>query len=103
MVMKKFSELVESKKKHHMIEWWYRITGWAWRWDGKLKPKTWYRIIKRGTQRWRRGWSDEDVWGFDTYLASVLAGGLKRLAGHHHGVPMEFSDRHDGDVDKADV
>jgi hypothetical protein len=30
------------------------------------------------------------VWSFDTYLASVIAGGLRELAEHNHGYPSEF-------------
>jgi hypothetical protein len=41
-------------------------------------------------QRARRGFSDEDVWSFDAYLAGVLAGGLKALRDNLHGCPPEL-------------
>jgi|TARA_Y100000310_G_C20601248_1_gene773165 hypothetical protein len=37
------------------------------------------REIKWFWQRGRRGYSDCDVWGFDTYLAKVIPGGLRAL------------------------
>jgi len=64
----------------------YRVRSWLvwreWRWR-------WTRL--RGFfQRGRRGWADHDTWSFDHYLAGVLAGGLRHLADHHHGVPVGF-------------
>jgi hypothetical protein len=41
-------------------------------------------------QRARRGWSDEDAWNLDTYLAGVIAGSLCRLAATKHGIPCDF-------------
>jgi hypothetical protein len=40
-------------------------------------------------QRLTRGWSDADVWGFDTYLARVISGGCEHLAKTTHGHPSE--------------
>ena len=31
-------------------------------------------------QRGWRGYADHDVWGFDTYLAGVMAAGMRQLA-----------------------
>ena len=71
-------------------------------------------------QRGRRGWADHDTWSFDTYLAGVLAGGLRprcairrprclgtylagvlagglrRLADKNHGYPCDFPGEAEG-------
>jgi hypothetical protein len=47
-------------------------------------------IIKSFYQRGRRGWADEDVWGFDNYLAKIIAEGLEELAKISHGIPTSF-------------
>jgi hypothetical protein len=44
-----------------------------------------------GWQRARRGWSVEDTWSFDDYLARVIAGGTKELGERKIGYPMELT------------
>lgn len=46
-------------------------------------------------QRAQHGFSDEDVWSFNTYLAGVLAGGLKVLRDNLHGCPPELCSEDD--------
>lgn len=48
-------------------------------------------------QRSRRGFSDEDVWSFDTYLAGIIVAGLTVLRANFHGCPPELCEN--GDVD----
>ena len=75
-------------REHPCLRRWYRFTGWAWRYgryEGWLNPKAWYRSIKWFIQRGRRGWADCDAWGFDTYLARVIAEGVERLILVKHG------------------
>jgi len=50
-------------------------------------PRDVYRFFKRGLQRWARGWSDEDVWGCDFYLSTIIPAMLKRLKETKQGVP----------------
>ena len=38
-------------------------------------------------ERAQRGFSVEDVWSFDCYLAGVIAGGCRELARISHGAP----------------
>lgn len=38
-----------------------------------------FKEIKYFIQRGRRGYSDRDLWSFDSYLTKVLAGGLKQF------------------------
>ena len=47
-------------------------------------------------QRANRGYADHDVWSFDTYLAGVMAGGLRELAAHNIGHPCDFPGGADG-------
>lgn len=50
------------------------------------------RKIKWFIQRGRRGWSDKDLWGFDSYLTKVISGGLRQLAVISCGCPSDFYD-----------
>lgn len=43
-------------------------------------------------QRGRRGWSDEDLWSFDVYLAKTMASGFRALADRTHGWPSDQFD-----------
>jgi hypothetical protein len=55
----------------------------------RYAPRLLLREIKWGAQRWRRGYSDRDVWGFDTYLARVISRGVRQLITELHGWPGE--------------
>lgn len=72
-------------REHPWLRRWYRFVGWAWRHEGWLNPRDWYHSVKWFIQRGRRGWSDRDVWGFDTYLARVIAEGVEHLIETKHG------------------
>jgi enamine deaminase RidA (YjgF/YER057c/UK114 family) len=50
------------------------------------------RLIKYPIQRARRGWSDRDAWGFDNYLAEVIAGGTTYIAKSAHGYPPQLNE-----------
>lgn len=52
---------------------------------------TWPRYLQAWWQRARDGYSTPDTWGFDTYLARVIAGGLRHLADNCHGVPGTYT------------
>lgn len=55
------------------------------------------RPVRRFVQRGRRGWADQDVWSFDTYLAEVISGGVEYLrVGHSYPGEMP-EDEWDGD------
>jgi hypothetical protein len=47
--------------------------------------------VKHFYQRAARGYSDEDVWDFDTYLSSMMPGALRQLK-KGYGCPSEFYD-----------
>jgi hypothetical protein len=49
---------------------------------------TWPLYLKAYWQRARNGYSTPDVWGFDTYLGQVIAGGLRELAKGNAMPPM---------------
>lgn len=42
-------------------------------------------------QRARRGWSVEDTWSFDCYLAKVIAGGVRSIRERSIGYPGELT------------
>lgn len=46
-------------------------------------------------ERGRKGFNREDVWGFNTYLAGVIAGGVRELAEAGNGYPMRLSGQGD--------
>lgn len=70
------------KEVRNHIRW--AMNGWTPR-DLKLA------VLKR-TQRAQRGWSDQDAWGADYYLANVIADMLEQLRKWHTGVPMKRLD-----------
>lgn len=47
--------------------------------------------IKHFIQRGIRGWSDEDIWGFDYYLISIISPALRRLAQTTIGHPGDLT------------
>ena len=49
------------------------------------------RRIKWFFQRGKRGYSDNDVWNFDSYLAEVISKGCKQLAKEKHGYPSNLT------------
>jgi len=50
-----------------------------------------FKSIKYFIQRGRRGYSDEDIWSFDMYLADMMPGALRQLK-KGVGCPSEFYD-----------
>jgi hypothetical protein len=46
------------------------------------------RKLRFFIQRGRNGYSREDLWSFDTYLAGVIAAGCRELAEVSHGSPI---------------
>lgn len=42
-------------------------------------------------ERAERGWSREDTWSFDTYLAGIIAGGCRALAQRGNGYPPQLT------------
>lgn len=50
-----------------------------------------YREIKYGIQRARRGYSDRDNWSIDGFLVSILPRMLKNLRRNTHSYPMSLT------------
>ena len=48
--------------------------------------------IKYGFQRYKRGYSDEDIWDFDSYLCDILIPVLRTFSKKNMGCPSEFWD-----------
>jgi hypothetical protein len=78
---------------------------WTHRWH--RNPILWARDMiekaKWTKQRKHRGFSDYDVYGLSDYLTSVIKNSINQLAADHYGVPQQFLDKADGDIDKADA
>ena len=55
------------------------------------KIKKFPRKIKFAYQRVTRGFSDQDAWNGDMYLASQIAGIAEWLVENGHGVPMSYA------------
>ena len=50
--------------------------------------------IKSFFQRGYHGYSDQDTWDFDVYLAKVIVGGLKHLKKIQQGIPPEIYNKY---------
>jgi hypothetical protein len=51
-----------------------------------------FENIKYFIQRGRRGWSDEDAWDIDHYLARIIPPMVRRIGKDGMGCPEEFFD-----------
>lgn len=56
------------------------------------------RKLRLSAQRSKRGYSDEDVWSFDRYLATIISGGVSRLK-NGNGIPSEIMHRYPKNTD----
>jgi hypothetical protein len=68
---------------------------WTWRSElryhiRRLRPRELRREIRWGIQRWRRGYSDLDVWSFNHYLAQIIPPAMRQLSSELHGVPVHL-------------
>jgi len=52
-----------------------------------------YYSIKYFIQRGIRGYSDEDLWDFHSYLCDIISIGVKELAKNHYGCPGDLYDK----------
>ncbi len=59
------------------------------------------RHLKRWTERARKGWSVEDTFDFDGYMAKVIAGGVQEIRNSLHGCPPQLAPDDDSDVEKG--
>ena len=80
-------------------------------------PRSFVDEVRWFVQRGRRGWSVRDTWGFDSYLAEVIAGGVEHLKAHRHTMftlphpddetvgPWEaqYQVNHAGDSERTDI
>lgn len=65
-----------------------------------------YRKVMKFWQRGSRGWSEEDTWNLDTYIAEVLGGSLQYLSENNHGAPGGYpteNPENDTDFDQWDA
>lgn len=90
------SEIEDQYLPHtwvHKLHWW-----WA---DHGIEAQ--YYKLKRFYQRGRRGFSNADWWNLHYYLEKVLPPLLEKLANEHHGVPQDYVEKANGDVDLASI
>lgn len=72
---------------HKYNPWWLTVSLRVHWWLDKHGPGATYRNFIAFWQRGKRGWSDRDTWGFDTYLAGVIRDGVQSLNDNKHGWP----------------
>jgi hypothetical protein len=79
----------------------YRL-GRCW---GRVKRVLLLRDVRMFCQRGRRGYSDEDLWSFDCYIARVMSRGIAQLADVTHSWPsnMEWPQPEDWDTYLRDL
>ena len=51
-----------------------------------------FREITWFFQRGKRGWADNDVWSFDSYLCDFISKAVRQLSMTVHGCPPELHD-----------
>jgi hypothetical protein len=71
-----------------------RAKNWL-KWNVWTPIKGFPRSVKWRVQRARRGYSDYDLWGADTYLAKLNIAMLRDMAKDRHGHPMGLSTEHE--------
>lgn len=54
--------------------------------------REWYLEVKYFIQRGRRGYSDRDLWDFDSYLSEIIPPAVRHLAKNASGCPGETWD-----------
>lgn len=79
--MKRFDELCPNP-------WWVKVHHFRDRHRLRFKMK--YNDIKWFIQRGRRGYSDQDLWSFDSYLSEVISSALLDLRDKAHGYPGDM-------------
>lgn len=57
----------------------------------KDRIKWWFRRAKYARQRARWGFSEYDVWDFDTYLAELISSMMRYWAKHNHSYHPEMT------------
>jgi len=57
-----------------------------------LDIKQHFRQVLCFYQRGKRGWSDQDCWSFDQYLAKVISEATAYLQHKHYGHPADLTD-----------
>ena len=75
-----------QKSMDKMVHWKYAPLRW---WKSFLYQP---RRFKYAMQRMWRGYGDNDVWDFDSYLSEVIIGGVKELRKWKDGHPAHLKD-----------
>lgn len=70
--------------------WWIKIH--HWRDSHRLRVSMKYNDIKWFIQRGKKGYSDYDLWSFDSYLSNVISKALIELRDLSHGHPADLCD-----------
>lgn len=79
------------RKKHpilYQLREFYYILYRFWNYKIAMIPKNTKWFYQRG----KRGYSDCDVWGFDSYLAEIITNGCRQLAKQKHGYPQDLTE-----------
>lgn len=82
-----------------------RQSTWRWRLSSpfhrawhKYNPRELRRRVRWGVQRWRRGYSDLDVWNTDHHLCRIIPPMMRQLSRELHGVPGTIAMRFEADT-----
>lgn len=104
MEMKKSRDLAKEWAEAHPYlancqDFYYMIMRWL------RVPMEMYSEVKWFIQRGIRGYSDRDVWNFDSYMNEIMSKAIKHLVDNAHGCPpqiLEISEEsHDSDLEKS--
>lgn len=99
MMTKSWEEIEEEINAYHQSKQ-YKIDRAIYRVRRFItSPLLWRYNIKHWYQRANRGYSDPDMWNFDSHLAGLIAAHLRWKIEHGHGVSMMYADDYDTPVD----
>lgn len=79
--------------------WRWRLTAPLCRVWHRYNPRELRRKVRWGLQRWRRGYSDLDVWNTDHHLCRIIPPMMRQLSRDLHGVPGTIAMQFEVDTD----
>lgn len=84
---KKEQAVRDAWRKKHPVLWQLQLIPRRILWAFETVFKDWPRTMRHSLQRFKQGYSDMDVWTFNSYLCTAIINGLTQLKKEAHGYP----------------